>query len=90
MDFFLYKFIYLLFIYFWPRWVFIAGHGPSLVAASRGLLFIAVREFLIAVASLCCGAWVLGAQASVAVAHRLSSCGLWAPECRLSSCGAQA
>ena len=35
----------------------------------------------------CCGAWALGTQASVVVAHRLSSCGPWALECRLSSCG---
>ena len=37
-----------------------------------------------------CGARALGAQASVVVAHGLSSCGLWALECRLSSCGALA
>ena len=42
----------------------------------------------------CCRAQALGAQASVAAAHRLSSCGtwaqqlqLWALEHRLSSCG---
>ena len=56
----------------------------------RGLLFIVVCELLIAVASLCCGAWALGAQASVAVAHGLSNCGWWALEHRLSSCGAWA
>ena len=38
----------------------------------------------------CCGAWTLGAWVSVAVAHGLSSCGSWAPESRLSSCGTQA
>ena len=38
----------------------------------------------------CCGAGALGSQASVVVAHGLSSCGLWALECRLSSCGAWA
>ena len=32
---FLKKFIYL-FIYFWLRWVFVAVHGLSLVAESRG------------------------------------------------------
>ena len=41
----------------------------------RGLLFLAVRGLLIAGASLCCGAWALGARASVAVAHGLSSAG---------------
>ena len=34
-----------------------------------------------------CGAQVLGARASAVAAHRLSSCGSWAPERRLSSCG---
>ena len=38
----------------------------------------------------CCGARVLGAQASVVVARGLSSCGLRALEHRLSSCGARA
>ena len=64
----------------------------------RGLLFVVVCGLLIAVASLCCRAWALGAQASVVVARGLqqlwhvgfSSCGSWALECRLSSCGAQA
>ena len=55
-----------------------------------GLLFVAVCGLLIAVSSLCCRAWALGAGASVVVAHRLSSCGPWALELRLSSCGAWA
>ena len=38
----------------------------------------------------CCGAWALGTWASVVVAHGLSSCGSWALERRLSSCGARA
>ena len=38
----------------------------------------------------CCGAWALGAQASVVVARGLSSCGSWALERRLSSCGTRA
>ena len=51
----------------------------------QGLLFIALcGDFS------CCGAQALGVQASVVVAHRLSSCGSWALECRLSSCGAWA
>ena len=41
-----------LFIYFWLRWVFVAAHGLSLVAASRGILFVEVHGRLIAVASL--------------------------------------
>ena len=43
--------------------------------SERGLLFAAVCGFLIAVASLCCGARALGAWASVVVACGLSSCG---------------
>ena len=52
----------------------------------QGLLFIAVRRLLIALASRC-RARALGAQASVVVALGLSSCGSWALERRLSSCG---
>ena len=55
----------------------------------RGLLLAAMRG-LIAVASLCGRARALGTGASVVVARGLSSCGLWALERRLSSCGAQA
>ena len=40
----------------------------------RGLLFVAVRGLLIAVASRC-RARALGTQASVVVVRRLSSCG---------------
>ena len=56
----------------------------------RGLLFVAVCRFLIAVASLCCGAQALGMRASVVVAHGLSSCGSRALVHRLCSCGARA
>ena len=38
----------------------------------------------------CCGARALGMWASVVVARGLSSCGSWALEHRLSSCGARA
>ena len=38
----------------------------------------------------CCGARALGAQASGVVARGLSSCGSWALERRLSSCGVRA
>ena len=31
-----YKFLYLLFFYFWLHWVFVAVHGLSLVVASGG------------------------------------------------------
>ena len=55
----------------------------------QGLLFIAVRGLLIAVASLVAEHGV-GARASVVVAQGLSSCGSWALEHRLSSCGSRA
>ena len=58
--------------------------------SERGLLFVAVHRLLFVVAFLCCGARALGTQASVVVAHRLSSCGLRALEHRLSSCGTRA
>ena len=46
------KNLFILFIYFWLHWVFIAAHGLSLVTVSRGLLFAVVCGFLIEVASL--------------------------------------
>ena len=55
----------------------------------QGLLLVAVRGLLIAVAS-CCGARALGVRASVVVAHGISSCGSRALECRLRNCGARA
>ena len=70
-------FLFFIFKNFWLRWVFVAAHGLSVVAASGGY-------------SLRCGARFLGAQASVFVARGLSSCGLRALEHRLSSCGAWA
>ena len=52
--FFFFYFIFILFFLFWLHWVFVAARGLSLVARSGGvgLLFIAVRGLLIAVASL--------------------------------------
>ena len=67
---------FILFIYFWLRWVFVAACGLSLVAVSGGFS--------------CCRAWALGVRASVVVACGLSSGGSWALERRLSSCGARA
>ena len=76
-----------LFIYFWLRWVFIAARGLSLVAASRGYSLLQYTGFSLDGFS-CCGAWALGARASVAVACGLSSCGSRALACRFSSCDA--
>ena len=56
----------------------------------RGLLFVAVHGILLAVASLVAEHRRQGTQASVVVAHGLSSCDARALEHKLSSCGAQA
>ena len=48
---FLNLFIYL-FIYLWLRWVFVAACGLFSSCGEQGLLFIAARRLLIAVASL--------------------------------------
>ena len=75
-------FIFLkMFVYFWLRWVFVAAWVFS-SCGERGLLFVAVRSLLVAVASHY-RAWALGTWASVVVACGLSSCGLWALERRL-------
>ena len=86
----------ILFIYFWLCWVFVAACRLSLATVSRGYSSLQCAGFsvqwLLAVASRsgfsCCGAWALGARASVVVARGLSSCGSWGLERRLSSCGA--
>ena len=56
--------------------------GSSLVAGSRGQLFIEVHRLLIAVASLL--------QSTGSWAHELNSCSSWALEHRLNVCGTQA
>ena len=48
-DFFL-KFV--LFIYFWLHWVFVAARGLFSSCGERGLLFVAGRGLPVAVASL--------------------------------------
>ena len=42
-----------------------AGFHSS--CSEQGILFVVVRGLLIAVASLCCGAWALGVLASIVV-----------------------
>ena len=64
-------FIYLLLVVLGLRCCMLAFSS----CGERGLLFVVVRGLLIAVASLVCRAWDLGARASVVVAHGLSSCG---------------
>ena len=84
---FLYLFIY--FIYFWLRWVFVAVRGLSLVAASRGYSSLRCPSFSLRWLLLL-RTRALGTQASVAVTRGLSCCGSRALEQRLSSCGAWA
>ena len=67
----------ILFIYFWLRWVFIAPHGLSLLAAREVTLHCGVRASHCSGFS-CCEAQALGVQASVVAAQGLSSCGSWA------------
>ena len=67
--------LFILFIYFWLRWVFIAVRGLSLVAVSRCYsLRCSARAFHCGGFS-CCRSWALGVWASVVVACGLSSCG---------------
>ena len=61
-------------------------HGLSLVAESGATLRHGAQASHCGGFS-CCGAWALGAQASIVAAHGLSSCGSQALEHRLSSCG---
>ena len=63
--------------------------GFSLVAASGGYSLVVVLRLLISVASLVKHG-LLGMKASVVAARGLGSCGFWALEHRISSCGARA
>ena len=60
------KIIYF-FIYFCLHWVFIAVHGVFSSCCKQGLLFVAVAGFSLRWL-LSCGAWALGAWASVVAA----------------------
>ena len=69
-------------MYVWLRWVFVAGCGLSLVAASGGYSLL-----------WCAGVslrWLLLLQSTGSRCVGFSSCGSQALECRLSSCGARA
>ena len=83
------NFIYL-FIYFWLHWVFVAVCGHTLQLQRVGATLRCGAQASHCGDFSCCGARALGVWASVVVAHRLSSCGSWALERKLSSCGARA
>ena len=75
--------------YFWLRWVLVAARRFSLVVVSGGYSLLWCAGFSLWWLLLL---WSTGsrAQASVVAACGLSSCGMWALERRLSSCGARA
>ena len=75
---FLYLYINL-FIYFWLHWVFIAARGLSLVVVSGGYSLLRCVGFSLR--------WLLLLQSMGSRHAGFSSCGEWALECRLSSCG---
>ena len=79
-----------LFIYFWLHWVFVAARGLSLQLWQVGAALYCGAQPSHCDGFSCCGAWALGARASVVVACGLSSCGSRALERRLSSCGTRA
>ena len=88
---FLFFFLFLLFIYF--IYLFLAVLGLCCCARAfsswrwaGATLHCGVQTSHCSGFS-CCGAWALGARASVVVAHMLHSCGSRALERRLSSCG---
>ena len=66
------EFIYFIFICFWLFWVFIAVCRLSLTADSRGYSLPVGARTAHHSGFSSCGAWALGAGASVVVAHRLS------------------
>ena len=66
-------FVFLIYFYFWLRWVFVAARGLSLVAVSGGYSLLQCAGFSL---------WLLLLRStgsrrvgSVVVARRLSSCG---------------
>ena len=65
-TFFFFKIIYL-FIYFWLRWVFVAAHRLSLVAASRGSSLLQSVGFSLQ--------WLLLLQSTGSRHAGFSSCG---------------
>ena len=71
--------LFILFIYFWLRWVFVAAYGLSLVAASSGYSSLRWAGFSLW--------WLLLLWSTGSRRAGFSSCGSRAVERRLSSCG---
>ena len=74
--------LFILFIYFWLCWVFVAAYGLSLVVASRGYSSLQCMGFSLRWLFLL---WSTGSRRTGFI-----SCGSWALELRLSSSGALA
>ena len=74
--------LFILFIYFWLRWVFVVAHGLSLVVVSGGYSSLRCMGFSLQ--------WLLLLRSTGSRHVGFSSCGLRALERRLSSCGARA
>ena len=75
-------YLFILFIYFWLRWVFVAARGLSLVAVSGGCSSFHCAGFSLR--------WLLSLRSAGSRRTGFTSCGSQALERRLSSCGAQA
>ena len=73
---------FILFIYFWLRWVFAAARGLSLLVANGGYSSLRCTGFSLR--------WLLLLRSTGSRHVGFSSCGTRALERRLSSCGARA
>ena len=62
--------LFILFIYFWLCWVFVAAHGLSLVVASGGYSSLRCAGFSLR--------WLLLLQSTGSRCAGFSSCGAWA------------
>ena len=78
----LFLIFYFIFIYVWLHWVFVAVHGLSLIVASGGYSSLRCAGFSLR--------WLLLLRSTGSRHAGFSSCGSWAVERRLSSCGTQA
>ena len=81
-SFFLTGFFFLIFIYFWLHWVFVAVCRLSLVVVSGGYSSLWCTGFSLR--------WLLLLPSTGSRSMGFSSCGSRALECRLSSCGSRA
>ena len=97
LFFFFFQFICFYLFYFWLCWGLCCCARAFSSCVEQGLLFVAVHRLLIAVASHAaehglqvCRLQQMWCVVSVVMVYGLSSCGSWALEHKLSSCGAQA